>query len=339
MTVANMAVDDPDASASPLDEEARAWVRHLSSGRATGRDARLLRQWCALSEPHREAFARARQEWHDIGGIAATYQRLFPLSAAAPRRVAAAATGPDPRRRWLLGAGLSAAGAAAVVAAIHPPLALWPSWSELSADYRTGTGQQARVALSEQVEITLNTQTSLAVQAAGSSEGSDRIRLIAGEASIQRGPGARPVELMAGSGRILPGVGGVEVRRVDGRCSVTCTEGRAEVLHAAGSVALREGERVWYGPEGLAAAVPVDMEQALAWRRGVVVFRGTPMAEAVAEINRYRAGRVVLVNDALASRRLSGHFRISALDEAIVQIQKLFGASVTRLPGGVVVLA
>jgi len=337
-----MAVDDPDASASPLDEEARAWVRRLSSGKATGRDARLLRQWCALSELHREAFARARQEWHDIGGIAATYQRLFPLSAAAPRPVAAAAAAawPDPRRRWLLGAGLSAAGAAAVAAAIHPPLALWPSWSELSADYRTGTGQQARVALSEQVEITLNTQTSLAVQAAGSSEGRDRIRLIAGEVSIQRGPGARPVELLADSGRIVPGVGGVEVRRVDGRCRVTCTEGRAEVLHAAGgSVALREGERVWYGPAGLAAAVSVDMEQALAWRRGVVVFRGTPMTEAVAEINRYRAGRVVLVGEALASRRLSGHFRISALDEAIVQIQTLFGASVTRLPGGVVVLA
>ncbi|RQO63793.1 iron dicitrate transport regulator FecR [Variovorax sp. KBW07] len=343
-----MAVDDPDASASPLDEEARAWVRRIRSGEATGRDARLLRQWCARSTQHSEAFARARQEWHDIGGIAATYQRLYPASSSMPHRAAVAATAalPDPRRRWMLGAGLSAAGAAAVVAAIHPPLALWPSWSELAADYRTGTGQQAKVALSDHVELTLNTQTSLAVQGTGgeageAGEGGDRVRLIAGEASVQRGAGARPVELLAGNARIVPGVGSVEVRRADDeRYCVTCTEGRAEVLHTAGSnVALREGERVWYGPAGLAAVTPVDMEQALAWRRGVVVFRGTPLSEAVAEINRYRAGRVVLANESLAGRRLSGHFRISALDEAIVQIEKLFGAHVTRLPAGVVLLA
>lgn len=332
-----MAFDEPDASASPLDEEARAWVRRLASGGATRGDARELKAWCARSGAHRRAFERARQEWHDIAQVSDTHRRLFPeADAQRARRPVIVAV--DPRRRWLLGAGLSAAGAAAVVAVVRPPLGLWPSWSEMAADYRTGTGEQSTVALAGDVELTLNTQTSVAVQAGEGVEGGDRIRLIAGEAAVQRRPGARAIELIAGEGRIVPGTGSIEVRSAGERHCVTCTEGAAELRHPLRSLALREGERVWYGPADVAAVAPIDMEQALAWRRGVVAFRNTPLAEAVAEINRYRPGQVLLMNSALAQRRLSGHFRISALDEAIVQIEQVFGARVTRLPAGVVVL-
>lgn len=327
MTAAN----DPDSTRA-LDLQARAWVRRLRSGAATERDAQRLRDWCTQSPAHRAAFARAKQEWQALGPAAVAHRQRF--GAAEP--VGRVGATPDPRRRWFLGAGLSAAASAAAVALVHPPLGLWPSWSELQADYRTGIGQQRTVALGDDVALVLNTQTSLAVQ---SGEGVARVRLVAGEAALQRGPGARPVELLAGEARVRPAAGaGVEVRQQDARYCVTCTEGRAELVHPARTLALREGERLWFGADGVAAAAQVDVAQAQAWRRGVVVFQATPLADAVAEINRYRAGRVMLLGEALAKRRLSGHFRIAALDEAIAQIETLYGARVTRLPGAVVLL-
>lgn len=336
--IANMADDDSADASNRLDEHARAWVRKLSSGAATRKDARLLAQWCARSAGNREAFERAKREWQAIEGVAQAHRRLFPEASVASARTAGhRIASVDMRRRGLLGAGVVAAAAAAAV--VHPPLALWPSWSELAADYRTGTGEQATVALAAEVELTLNTQTSLAVQGGGPTGGGERIRLVAGEAIVRRGSGAPHVELLAGDARIVPGVGDVAVRRQGERYCVSCIEGRAEVRHPVRTIALRDGEQLWFGARDMAPVAQADMGQTQAWRRGELVFRATPLSEAVQEINRYRSGRVVLASDALAGRRLSGHFRISALDEAIAQIEALFEARATRWPGGIVVLA
>ena len=351
---------------SPLDVQARDWVCLLASGRATGRAARRLQRWCARSEAHQAAFARAREQWHDAARAAALHRHLYPETDAAAAQAAPASPrrspggepdgvapgrlapdGPAPafartgrprdpaRRRWLAAGGLAAAGAAAGAAAAFPPLGLWPSWQELGADYRTGVGEQRRVALSPHIELVLNTRTSLAVQSAGAQES---VRLIAGEAAVRRTAGAAALELLAGGARIVPGVGSVELRRAGERYCLTCAEGEAELRHPARTLVLRAGQRVWYGQADVAEVAAADMEQALAWQRGVLAFRAMPLAEAVEEINRYRRGRVVLVDPALAQRRLSGHFRIDALDEALVQIEQVFGAAVTRLPGGVVLL-
>lgn len=334
MTV-NMLSGETDACAQALDDEARAWMRRLNY-RPTDQDARLLKQWCARSPAHREALARARREWREMAPLGDVYDRLYPRHRDEPVRTRESAI--DPRRRLFLGAGLSAAGATAVVATVGPALGLWPSWSEFTADHHTGTGEQLRIALADQVELMLNTQTSLDVRSGAGQQGGDWIHLIAGEAAIHRGRSARPVELIAGAGRIVPGVGRVEVRRAGDRHCVTCTEGDVLVRHPRQNLTLRARERVWYGQASVERVATVALEPALSWQQGVVAFDATPLAEAVAEINRYRPGRVILMNDKLARRRLSGQFDIGALDEAIRLIQQVSGAHVAYLPAGVVVL-
>ena len=195
------------------------------------------------------------------------------------------------------------------------------------------------MAVSRNVELILNTQTSLDVQVGAAIGGGDRIRLISGEAAVRKNGTASTVELVAGAGLILLSAGSVGVRRSEGRYCVTCTEGKAQVQHPQRNLVLRAGERVWYDADSLKSVALIDLEQAQAWHRGMVVFRATPLTEAVAEINRYRSGRVMLMNDELARKRLSGQFRIGALDEAVVQIQQIFGATVTQLPADVVVLS
>jgi transmembrane sensor len=47
---------------------------------------------------------------------------------------------------------------------------------------------------------------------------------------------------------------------------------------------------------------------------------------------------VLVVDDKLARSRLNGRFRIDRLDTVFVQIREVLGASVTELPGGIVLL-
>jgi ferric-dicitrate binding protein FerR (iron transport regulator) len=77
----------------------------------------------------------------------------------------------------------------------------------------------------------------------------------------------------------------------------------------------------------------------MAWRRRVLVFDNRPLSYVVAEINRYRPGRLVLTSDALGARMVRARFSLNQLADAATLIREAFGARVTELPGGIVLLS
>ena len=79
-----------------------------------------------------------------------------------------------------------------------------------------------------------------------------------------------------------------------------------DIRHPSRELALEAGQQARYGAVAVTAPARADMEQAMGWREGVLVFRDMPLSEAVAEINRYRPGRIMVLDDALAARRVSG---------------------------------
>jgi transmembrane sensor len=333
------------ASESPsprLQREADRWLLKIKSGQATARDVAALRHWRSLSPAHALAFDRARQAWDALGAVGEAWRVMGPTAAATPA--------PRPARRLFLGAGLALAGTAAAAAAVYPPLGLWPSLQELRADLRTGPGERRRVELAGGSWLELNTRTAAGHQAA---PGEERVTLIAGEliAVGPRLPGGPAIGVRTGEVRVMLARGAadgdadavaeapqMQVRLAEDGVYVTCLAGAVELHHPAGLARLRPRERLRFTPQGLGDAQVVDIERLSAWRHGVLMFRDTPLAEAVDEINRYRAGRVVVMNEALARRRLSGTFRIERLDEVFDQLQAALGARVRRMPGGLVLL-
>lgn len=309
-----------------LDKQARDWLRHLTSGQATGRDVKRFEQWRDASAQHRAAWNSARRSWRDLGDLGRAWRERRP--AEQPVRS---------RRRLILGAGLAAGGAAATALATFPPLALWPSLREWGADYRTAVGEQRRLTLAGDVHVVMNTRTSLSswIEA-----GQQRIELLEGEAAFECAQGDRPLEILAGGGSIRAGVASLDVRRLAGNVWVTCLAGQAEVLHGGRLLTLGPRQQVRYDREDLQAVVAVaDPSAAASWRNGVVVIDNLSLSDAVDEINRYRPGRVVLVNDRLAGRRLSGRFPIGDLDVALSQIERLLGATLRYGPAGLVLIA
>lgn len=73
------------------------------------------------------------------------------------------------------------------------------------------------------------------------------------------------------------------------------------------------------------------------WPRGVLEFRGTPLAEMVEEINRYAPVRIVLGEPALGARRISGRFRVDEPRVLARRLAEALGLTLdTRRPGLIV---
>jgi transmembrane sensor len=222
--------------------------------------------------------------------------------------------------------------------AVRPPLDLWPSVSEFASDYRTAPGVQRKLTLSDQIAVELNTRTSINVH---STDGAaDQIELISGEAAIALAPSAeRPFTVRAGNGRTIGGADArFNVRCDDQRVSVTCIAGNVQVDQGIAAVPLPAGQQVRYSGRGLDAPTKADLALITAWQDGVVIFQSTPVSQVVAEVNRYRPGRVILVNETLGRRLFNARVPIKNIDRVVGQIAEVFDARVTVLPAGIVLL-
>jgi transmembrane sensor len=328
------AVDEGQAR-SDLRGQAVDWVQRLTSGRATPDDAEALKRWRAESPAHEAAFADASRLWNEFGPAAHNLRRRGEIPAGLARRAPARQT---VSRRALLGGGLAAAAAASAYAMVNPPLALWPSFAELKADYRTATGEQRQFALPSEVAVRLNTQTSVAL---GPSAGdADQVELIAGEASFVSMPVVpRSLVVLAADGRMTTRRARFDVRRMGSSVCVTCLDGTVDVEMQGDTKSIGSGQQIRYDGNGLTKAVAVDVELATAWQQGVLIFRSTPLSEVVEEINRYRPGKVIVLDTDLARKAVSGRFRTDHMDEVLVRLDQAFGIKSRALPGGIVLLS
>lgn len=296
--------DTPD---SRLHGEAREWLVLLTSGQATVADAKALRQWCAQSPEHAQAFEQAKRLW----------QQLTPAltEAQAPRHFG---------RRAFLGGAL-AASAALVMVHISVP----GGFAGLGADYHTAVGEQRRVDLREGISLELNTQTRISRREQG-------IELLEGEVEVQV---AQPLTVQAGAGWLSASQARFNVRNTDHSVCVTCIEGWLAVEVQGRSVRLDSGRQLTYDAAGLGPVVTVDTEAVIAWREQVLVFNNATLDTVIDEINRYRPGMLVLLNRELGKRRVQARFSLEQLPGVALLIRDAYGAKCTELPGGVVLLS
>lgn len=303
--------------------EALELLVHLRSGRATTDDAARFLAWRATSAAHERAFRAAMRLQAQVRAV----EQAGEAPVVPPPWRARAMT-----RRGMIRGALAASGAGALLLA-GQKVDLIPTAAAMRADIRTRAGERRTVALAGDAQVTLNTRTSIAI---GEDGARARVELIAGELLLDA---PRPVTLTAGAGQTLA-QGRVNLRRDGDAVGVTCLSGRAAVTCGATRHLLHAGQVLRYDDDG-AGQVRDDADTAatVAWRSGVLLFRDLPFAQVVAEINRYRPGHVFVTSPALGARRLTGTFHVGRLDDFFAQARLAFGARVTHLPGGIVLLA
>jgi transmembrane sensor len=318
------------ASADQIKEEGAHWVSRLLSGEATDADADAIARWRSTSKAHEAAFGDAVRLLRAVEGAAvARDQRASSQVTALPRRRPTAALGrPAGDRRWFLGGAIAASAAVAILAREN----LAPK-----ADFRTGKGQRRQVTVSPGLNVDMNTETSLSVTDGPLGK---RIALLGGQAVVSSQPPSKAIEVMAGAGVTSAQQARFDVRDNGsaGVC-VTCLEGEVQVRHASNVVRLGANEQVTYGQHGVGKTIAVDSNLISAWQAGMLIFHNQPLSEVIAEVNRYRAGHIVIADQALAGRPVDAVFYLDQMSTVVAQVQQLSGAHATHLPGGLVLLS
>lgn len=329
---------DPADAVDELRRQARVWLRVLASTEVKAYDAEGFRRWLQASPAHKEAFQEVKRHWDLLEPASRAFLRTHPDAAQAHRR---ALNDSRPGRRAFLGAAVGAAAMAGVAGVVvaYPPDRLWRAPAEWGADDRTATGEQRTLVLADRVQVMLNTQTSIRRKAGGEGQGGAGIELLAGEAAVDLPTGGPSFAVMAGAGRSIADAGRFEVRNLNGKVCVTCVAGTVRIEHPAGTQLLNALQQAVYDATALSGVAGVDPAAISAWRRGELVFDEVRLSDAIAEINRYRSGRVVLMKSSAQDSRISGRFLIASLDSVLAQLQQMFDLRARSLPGGLLLLS
>jgi transmembrane sensor len=322
-----MTIRDQENGADALDREAHRWVTQLVSGEASTSDADAITRWRNQSAAHEAAFVAAIRQWRQFGLAGQSLRSRPELPVWQP---------PIVSRRAVLG-GLGTLGAAmAGYAVVQPPLGLWPSFTELTADYRTATGEQRDIMVADNISVRMSAQTSITIPV--SQEGREQVELIAGEAAFIS-MSDRELEVLAGDGRTLARQARFDVRNIGSTVCVTCFEGELRVEVGGRATAIGSTQQIRYGARGLQPTNTIDPIEAAAWHDGHLIFHLTPLSEVIAEINRFRPGRVILMNASVAQSPVNGRFSVRRVDEVLRWIEIAFGVRPRALPGGILLLS
>ena len=77
------------------------------------------------------------------------------------------------------------------------------------------------------------------------------------------------------------------------------------------SLVLSPNEAVRYSRYSLEDIYPVNSDRVLSWQKGKLIFDRVALREVVAEFSRYQHGKILIANEAVARKLVSGVFDMS----------------------------
>ncbi len=321
-------------------------LRDLTPAQAAARwlasedlDQAALERWLALDQANRDAWSKAQRLWDvfDDGED----DELIAAMARAARQVR-----PEPAAGWFRPALIAASIAVAVLAAtltvgvqkgwfgrVAAPAQVAAASSAPASlvavgrpDYVTGRGQKSIVDLPDGTRVTLDADSAVDVAFA---DGRRDVRLLNGRAFFDVAHDrSHPFAVQAGERTVTALGTQFDVRLTPGLVRVVLAEGGVEVASTPGGpavppVRLAPGQAFSAQAGAPGKVAPVDLDEALAWKQGVVEFRDQPLSEAVRRLNRYTRAQIVIKDPKVAALRVTGVFKTGDI--------KRFGRAVSQV--------
>jgi len=359
-------------SRKQIEDTAAGWLVRRESESWSDADAAALQEWLSASTAHEVAFLRLECAWEEAQRLQALgagtpsgivpppgQWRVSPFfeprrHVIDPEEAGVSGSGSDaneapsaamivPRRVWHRKA---LAAAAAVLFAVCVGTCLQVFWS--GDRYSTPVGGVASIPLTDGSNITLNTASKVRVDLTTDER---RIELEAGEAffEVAHDP-ARPFTVVVGEQRVVAVGTKFSIRRNHDDVRITVTEGAvrlqdsdaplrvndttlASALLPAGTVAQAAHTQVL-----TQSRTSRELDDALSWRTGYLIFDAQPLASAVAEFNRYTTRKVVIGDPEVGALLISGKVRTSNAQALTRMLHDGFGIRAEERDGSIVLM-
>lgn len=286
-----------------LELAAASWQVRRQDGLSASEEAQF-QAWLAAGSEHRQAYARMDGVWSGLG-------ELHPTAVAQLAKAM-----PEPKKRAFR---LPLVTAALAISAVCSGWFGWNYYQQqpvFHQSFASARGEQLDVHLPDGSVMKLDTATRVEVTLYRQRR---EVRLPEGQVNFYvRADKARPFNVLTDSLRVTVVGTHFAVRNTHaglGGEAVTVEEGRVRVapLHVAagntGTVELTAGESVQANREGALGTVDTRLAHgALLWREGRINFDNTPLAQAVAEFERYGDTRLLIKDAEVAAMRVNGSF-------------------------------
>lgn len=321
---------------SASEHAAATWFARQRDGLPAHQELEFAK-WLDANETNRAAYDAVAQVWEITGGAAGDPRIAQMRSEALMRRR---------ERRSGLWAGLAAAVLLTVTAGgwrfFHSSVASVASIASAAPlSFQTGIGERSTITLTDGSQVTLNTRSTLRVTF---TQDRRNVMLLAGQALFHVAKDkSRPFVVTVGDRQVIA-VGtmfdvriepqGVRVALIDGRVKVQrvlqapspgAPSSVADSKGDTGAIAILEpGEELSTAPGGTASVRVADIADLVSWREGRVRFDGTPLREAVVEMNRYSRIPIVIADPRVGEIRVSGAFRTGQSRSFVDSVTDLF---------------
>jgi transmembrane sensor len=316
----------PDAKDAKA--HAAAWLERRDRADWNETDQAELDKWLAQSPGNLLAYWRVEAAWDNTNRLIAV--RPFERRAAEP----------DRRAKWMSALAKLVAGCAAIAVLGGGFLLFTPHAKEQA--YVTPIGGHEVVSLADGSQIELNTDTVVRTDVSPD----HRFAAIdKGEAYFQIAHDAKhPFVVQAGQRRITVLGTKFFVRRTADRLEVSLIDGRIwfdannrelqpqAMLLTPGDVAIATPNSVF-----LKRASEQQLTSELGWRKGVLIFDNTALADAAAEFNRYNTRHIVIADKTVAQLKVVGTFPKEDLSAFVDVAQEVFNLRVDRRGDAIVI--
>ncbi|MEZ2299704.1 FecR family protein [Variovorax sp. RCC_210] len=325
----------------------------MAPGDAAGQARTALNQWRGKSAEHAAAVQEARQRWDALGGMANDLRAHFDapdgalMAQAAASASSATSAHRQQRRKMLFSiAGLLGTG----LLAGRGVQWYWQQPVFRSA-YETRTAQMLKVTLADSRGALPGSQLDLAPLSAIDVALYRQRRVVnmaRGEVRFEVSRDAdRPFEVRT-RGATIEVVGtAFTVRDRGGPITVGVEHGHVRVRLAprpgsqgteAEVIDLRKGDLLEIQGGHATPVRQTDTAALSAWRSGWLVFENTPLGDALAAVNSYRAQPILTTNTRIDAMRLSGRFRTNDSDGLVAVLPTILPLSAVSRPDGSVAL-
>lgn len=307
--------DGGEAVPDAIVEQAIGWYVQQASGAHDRQDPAAFARWHAAHPDHARAWQRLQAMGHQIRDGSGGFE------PAIARNTLNRAASLSARRRTLKTLMWVGTGGAALYL-VQDPLPLRSRIAQAWVDWRTATGERRTVLLGDGSTLLMNTGTALDVHFGAHER---RLVLHHGEIMIAtaRDPAGRPFVVATRDGTLTPIGTRFTVRHdkadADGPRAFTALgvrEGAVEIRaarDAAGPATLvRAGQQARFTRDRVDAPEALE-ESGQSWTDGTLTAEGMPLGAFIAELDRYRPGRLRCAPE-VADLRITGAWPLNGSD-------------------------
>lgn len=283
-------------------------------------DQSALNAWLSESTSHVAAYWRLEDTWARTRRLKALHQPFV-----------------EPSSRPIWQKRSKSIGAAAVFAiGVVVTGSLWNGYTHRDVKtYSTPIGGHLGLSLTDGSKIELNTDTKLSFL---TSAGQRSANLLKGEALFDIKHNASvPFVLFVGKHQVTDLGTKFLVRSENGKVKVSLLEGKArfdlrQSDADAQSTDLTPGDVVVATADSMSVSRKSDKQlmNQLGWRRGLLIFENTTLADAASELNRYNIEKIIIRDPAVAKLTIGGKFFENDVSALLNTAQQVFGLSVSR---------